>query len=142
MNSVAESLGEVGLPMPVEKLASREWDAIVVGGGHNGLTTAAYLARAGKSVLVLERRERLAHGLDRNGAREVTEDVEVVVPTLDQVVQKWRAHELDKLTMGTKKGKTLGKDIRTYELHVKPTLGNLPVTAITREDVRDRKSVV
>ena len=31
----------------------------MVGGGHNGLTAAAYLARAGQSVLVLERRERL-----------------------------------------------------------------------------------
>ena len=33
------------------------WDAVIVGGGHNGLTAAAYLARAGYSVLVLERRE-------------------------------------------------------------------------------------
>ena len=34
-------------------------DAVIVGGGHNGLVAAAYLARAGRSVLVLERRDHV-----------------------------------------------------------------------------------
>lgn len=37
----------------------KQFDAIVIGGGHNGLVTAAYLAKAGKSVCVLERRHVL-----------------------------------------------------------------------------------
>ena len=45
-----------------------KYDAIVIGGGHNGLTTAAYLARAGRKVLVLERRHVL-------GGAAVTEEV-------------------------------------------------------------------
>jgi phytoene dehydrogenase-like protein len=43
------------------------WDAVVVGGGHNGLVTAAYLARAGQEVLVLEARDRV-------GGAAVTEE--------------------------------------------------------------------
>ena len=45
-----------------------QYDVIVIGGGHNGLVNAAYLARAGKRVLVLERRHVL-------GGAAVTEEI-------------------------------------------------------------------
>lgn len=40
-------------------MAGRSFDAVIVGAGHNGLVAAAYLAKAGRSVLVVERRERV-----------------------------------------------------------------------------------
>ncbi len=39
--------------------ADSHHDVVIVGGGHNGLVAAAYLARAGRSVLVLERRDHV-----------------------------------------------------------------------------------
>jgi phytoene dehydrogenase-like protein len=43
----------------MRELAARTWDVIVVGAGHNGLACAAYLARAGQRVLVIESRHRV-----------------------------------------------------------------------------------
>lgn len=40
-------------------MGNSKYDVIVIGGGHNGLVNAAYLGRAGKKVLVLERRHVL-----------------------------------------------------------------------------------
>lgn len=57
--SAIPALGAVGLPAPIAELKRRPWDVIVVGAGHNGLTCAYYLARAGKRVLVLEARQRI-----------------------------------------------------------------------------------
>ena len=57
--SAVESLGLLGLPESPAELSAQTWDAVIVGAGHNGLTCAAYLARAGQRVLVLESRERI-----------------------------------------------------------------------------------
>ncbi|HXX61352.1 MAG TPA: NAD(P)/FAD-dependent oxidoreductase [Candidatus Sulfotelmatobacter sp.] len=67
------------------RAASSAWDAIVVGGGHNGLTTAAYLARAGLRTLLLERRDRL-------GGAAITDELMpgVRVPTLAHTVGRLR----------------------------------------------------
>jgi len=43
-------------------MAKDEYDAIILGGGPNGLTTAAYLVKAGAKVLVIEKRRELGGG--------------------------------------------------------------------------------
>ena len=58
--ALAPLLANLQMPQP--------YDAIIIGGGHNGLVTAAYLGRAGRKAIVLERRELL-------GGCAVTEEI-------------------------------------------------------------------
>ncbi len=77
--------------------SARQYDCIIVGGGHNGLVCAAYLARAGRKVLVLERHhtvggaaitEEIAPGYRASTASYL---VSLLLPQVEQDLQL-RAH--------------------------------------------------
>jgi len=72
----------------------RSYDAIVIGGGHNGLVCAAYLARGGRRVAVLERRHVL-------GGAAVTEEVYpgFKFSVLSYVVSLFRPHIIRELDL-------------------------------------------
>ncbi|MBI2780461.1 MAG: NAD(P)/FAD-dependent oxidoreductase [Chloroflexi bacterium] len=85
------------------------WDAIVVGGGHNALVTAAYLAKGGLRTLVLERRERIG------GAAATTElGPGIRVPTLAHTVGRLRASVQKDLDLGRHGLSLVAPDVRVF----------------------------
>ncbi|MCZ4281073.1 NAD(P)/FAD-dependent oxidoreductase [Kiloniella laminariae] len=84
------------------------YDTIVIGAGHNGLTCAAYLAKAGKKVLVLEAKDRI-------GGMAITE------PTEDGVLIPTCAHLLYQLHPDV---------IRDLNLNLKMAASSLPTIAL------------
>ncbi|MBA2720246.1 MAG: NAD(P)/FAD-dependent oxidoreductase [Chloroflexi bacterium] len=88
--------------------ASRPWDAIVVGGGHNGLVTAAYLARAGRRTLVLERRDHVG------GAAETADLGGVRVPRLADTVGRIRPSVVKDLGLRAHGLKLVAPGVRVF----------------------------
>ena len=58
---------------------AKKYDAIIIGGGHNGLVAAAYLAKAGRDVLVLET-DRLDYIHDLIHRLDVMQRIEALLP--------------------------------------------------------------
>ncbi len=75
-------------------MSARSYDAVVVGAGHNGMVTAAYLARAGLAVLVVEQR-------DEPGGLLVTSDLAkgVRAPALAHTVGRLRRSVIQDLSL-------------------------------------------
>ena len=88
---------------------SERFDAIVVGGGHNGLVAAAYLARAGVSTLVLERRAEAGGAV---GTTELAPGIRV--PTLAQTVGRLRPSVVRDLDLASHGLALVAPDVRVF----------------------------
>src|SRR6188474_1216485 len=85
-----------------------EFDVVVIGGGHNGLVTAAYLAKAGRRTLVLERRERVG------GAAETSTLGGARVPRLAHTVGRLRPSVVKDLDLKAFGLRLLAPDVRAF----------------------------
>ena len=92
---------------PVAPLG-RGYEAIVVGGGHNALVTAAYLAKAGKRTLVLERRGHVG------GASETAQLGGVRVPRLADTVGRLRPSVVKDLDLRSHGLRLVAPDVRVF----------------------------
>jgi phytoene dehydrogenase-like protein len=94
--------------MPNASNGANDFDVIVVGGGHNALVTAAYLARAGRRTLVLERRDRVG------GAAETATLDGARVPRLAHTIGRLRPSVVRDLDLRAHGLRLVGPDIRVF----------------------------
>jgi len=87
---------------------ANRYDAVIVGGGHNALVTAAYLAKAGQRTLVLEARERIG------GAAETAGFGGVRVPRLADTVGRLRPSIVKDLDLRSHGLRLVAPDIRLF----------------------------
>jgi phytoene dehydrogenase-like protein len=88
---------------------TNHYDAIVVGGGHNGLVTAAYLGKAGLRTVVLERRETVGGAI---GTTELAPGARV--PTLAHTVGRLRPSVVRDLDLKRHGLSLVGPDVRAF----------------------------
>ena len=89
--------------------ATNDYDAIVIGGGHNGLVTAAYLGVAGLRTVVLERRHALGGA---TGTSELAPGARV--PTLAHTVGRLRPSVVRDLDLKRHGLSLVGPDVRVF----------------------------
>lgn len=86
-----------------------DWDAVIIGAGHNALVTAAYLAREGLRTLVLERRERVG------GAADTVELAKGIrVPALAHTVGRLRPSVQKDLELSRHGLSLVASDVRVF----------------------------
>jgi phytoene dehydrogenase-like protein len=89
--------------------STNSYDAIVIGGGHNGLVTAAYLGKAGLRTVVLERRETVGGAI---GTTELAPGARV--PTLAHTVGRLRPSVVRDLDLKRHGLSLVGPDVRAF----------------------------
>jgi len=95
--------------MAASRTPNRPWDAVVIGGGHNALVAAAYLARGGLRTLVLERRERIGGAADTSELGPGTR-----VPTLAHTVGRLRPSIQRDLGLGRHGLSLIAPEVRVF----------------------------
>ena len=66
---------------------TQKYDAVIIGGGHNGLVCAFYLARAGMKVRIVERREIFADRVGQRFRRRPGEGMTAALRFVDELLE-------------------------------------------------------